>query len=115
MQVKYINDSQFGDVTFSTYAVIDGQADNAYHLFTVYVNVDELTIYVRNADGTGPLIATTGKASTINEFVTAPDGSPVGMVKRVTGPSVASYVGRRAGRLTAQVYSVGMKVEQASA
>lgn len=111
MQVKYISDVNSGDVVYSTYAVIDGPADNAYHLFTVYVNVDDLTINVRKSDGTGPLISTTGKASTVNEFVTSPDGSPVGMVKRVTGPSVASYVGRRAGRLTAQVYGVGAQVQ----
>jgi hypothetical protein len=113
MQVKYIKDTNSGDVNYSVYAVIDGPADNAWHLFNVYVNVDDLTINVRKNDDTGPLISTTGKASTINEFVTSPDGAPVGMVKRVTGPSVASYVARRAGRLTAQVYGVGSQVQTA--
>ena len=111
MQVKYTGDVTIEGKVYSRYAVIDGPADNAWHLFDALVNVDDLDIYVRGVGGSvAAPVLTNGKAKSLAEMTFTSDGQPLGMQKRVTGPSVRSYVGPRAGRLTAQANGVGVQV-----
>jgi hypothetical protein len=126
MQVTYTQNVTMtgageADKVYSVYAVTDGPKDNEYHLFDVYVNVQDKVINVRGlytgADGSNPmpLVPTTGVATLTSDMVMVDaDTQTYRKIDRVNGGSVRSYVTPRAGRLTAMAYAVGVKLQPAA-